>query len=337
MTEHRGPDPHEDQTPFRYADGSPMRPDEAPTWPPLHVQRRAVTAPLPQIEQTRPAPVSAGDESLAGPGGSQPTPRRGRRVVRATKTAPSRLLHATRRATEAQGAGESGLSRLIEVHALSSAGDAALAVGLAGTVFFAVPNGQARGQVLLFLLLTMLPFAIIAPLVGPLLDRFRRGRRWAIGATLAGRAFLCWVTAQTIEDHSNWLFPCALGVLVLSKAYLVTRSAAAPRLLPSQLTLVKANGRLSLAGVIGAGVGGVLAGGAAKVGPAWSLRVAFVLFVIGTVLAILLPARVDSSEGRNPPIWSISPAGKACRPWGSGRTSSPPCAPTPVCGGCPAS
>lgn len=300
MTDSRGPDPQEDQTPFRYADGSPMRPDEAPTWPPLHVQRQSVTAPLPQVEQTRPSPVDPGDEAPDDPTVPQPVPRKGRRVVRATKAAPSRLLHATRRATEAQGAGESGLSRLIEVHALSSAGDAALAVGLAGTVFFAVPNGQARSQVLLFLLLTMLPFAIIAPLVGPLLDRFRHGRRWAIGATLAGRAFLCWVTAQTIEDHSNWLFPCALGVLVLSKAYLVTRSAAAPRLLPSQLTLVKANGRLSLAGVIGAGVGGVLAGVAAKVGPAWSLRVAFVLFVIGTVLAIMLPARVDSSEGEEP-------------------------------------
>lgn len=303
MTDDRGPDSREDPTPFRYADGSPMRPDEAPTWPPLHVQRRAVTAPLPQVEQTQPAPVpSDGDDpaELAATPPAARKARKGGRVVRATKAAPGRLLHATRRATEAQGAGESGLSRLIEVHALSSAGDAALAVGLAGTVFFAVPNGQARSQVLLFLLLTMLPFAIIAPLVGPLLDRFRRGRRWAIGATLAGRAFLCWVTAQTIEDHSNWLFPCALGVLVLSKAYLVTRSAAAPRLLPAQLTLVKANGRLSLAGVVGAGVGGVLAGVAAKVGPAWSLRVAFVLFVIGTVLAILLPARVDSSEGEQP-------------------------------------
>ena len=40
-----------------------------------------------------------------------------------------------RRASNAQGAGESGLGRLIEVHALSNAGDAAVMVGLAGTLF----------------------------------------------------------------------------------------------------------------------------------------------------------------------------------------------------------
>ncbi|UIJ33645.1 MFS transporter [Allobranchiibius sp. GilTou73] len=206
-----------------------------------------------------------------------------------------------RRASQAQGAGETGLSRLIEVHAFSSAGDAAVTVGLAGTVFFAGSSSQARGHTLLFLLLTMLPFAVVAPLMGPLLDRFRHGRRWAIGATLAGRAFLCWVLAQAVDADSLLLFPVAMSVLVASKAYLVTRSAAAPRLLPSQLTLVKANGRLSLAGVVGAAIGGGIAGLATKLGgPAWSLRVAFVLFIVGTVLAVLLSPRVDSSEGEKP-------------------------------------
>ncbi len=206
-----------------------------------------------------------------------------------------------RRASHAQGAGETGLSRLIEVHAFSSAGDAAVTVGLAGTVFFAGTSSQARGHTLLFLVLTMLPFAVVAPLMGPLLDRFRHGRRWAIGATLAARAFLCWVLAGAVESDSLWLFPVAMCVLVGSKAYLVTRSAAAPRLLPPQLTLVKANGRLSLAGVVGAALGGGLAALATTLaGPAWPLRVAFVLFIAGTVLAVLLPARVDSSAGEKP-------------------------------------
>ena len=57
-------------------------------------------------------------------------------------------------------------------------------VSLAGTIF-AIPTDQARGQVAQFLLLTMAPFALLAPFIGPLLDRFRHGRRWAIGTTLA--------------------------------------------------------------------------------------------------------------------------------------------------------
>ena len=79
------------------------------------------------------------------------------------------------------------------MHAFNTAGDAAVAISLAGTLFFQVPTGEARGQVALFLGLTMLPFAIVAPLIGPFLDRFSHGRRWAIGATMAIRAFLCWV------------------------------------------------------------------------------------------------------------------------------------------------
>ncbi len=223
-------------------------------------------------------------------------------VARVTASAGRSTYWFARRASEAQGAGESGLARLIQVHAFSSAGDAAVAIGLAGTVFFSAASGDAaRSSVLLFLLLTMLPFSLVAPFIGPLLDRFSRGRRWSIGATLAARGFLCWVLASAVTEDSSWLFPEALGVLVLSKAYLVTRSAAAPRLLPRQLTLVKANGRLSLAGVVGAVVAGVLAGGAAKLGgSAWALRVAFAMFVIGAILAVLLPPQVDSAKGEEP-------------------------------------
>ena len=94
-------------------------------------------------------------------------------------------MRQARRAARAEGAGDSGLSRLIELHAFNAAGDAAVAISLAGTLFFQVPTGEARGQVALFLGLTMLPFAIVAPLIGPFLDRFSHGRRWAIGATMA--------------------------------------------------------------------------------------------------------------------------------------------------------
>lgn len=202
-----------------------------------------------------------------------------------------------RRAARAEGAGDSGLSRLIELHAVHAAGDAAVAISLAGTLFFQVPTEQARGQVALFLAMTMLPFAIVAPLIGPFLDRFSHGRRWAIGATTAIRGFLCWVLAGAVITNSTWLFPAALGCLVASKSYSVARAAAVPRLVPENLTLVKANGRTSLAGVIGAAVSAPIAGAAALIGPEWSLRYAFVLFVIATILAILLPARVDSSVG----------------------------------------
>ena len=202
-----------------------------------------------------------------------------------------------RRLTSAQGAGESGLARLIELGVVNAAADTAFAVSLAGSVFFAVPTDQARDRVALFLLLTMAPFALMAPLIGPLLDRFRHGRRWAIGATLGVRAFLVWSLAASISTNSPWLYPAALGTLVASKAYAVTRASAVPRLLPKEITLVTANSRISLAGVAGATISAGISGAFASIGPEWSLRWAALLYIVGLVLAIRLPQRVDSPAG----------------------------------------
>jgi MFS family permease len=220
-----------------------------------------------------------------------------RGFARGTARAGRATFRVARRASHAEGAGASGLSRLIELHAFNAAGDTAVAISLAGTLFFQVPSGEARGQVALFLALTMLPFAIVAPLIGPFLDRFSHGRRWAIGSTMAIRAFLCWVLATAVVTESKWLFPAALGVLVSSKAYGVTKAAAAPRLVPQGVTLVKGNARISLAGVIGAAVSAPIAALAASFGSEWSLRYGFLVFVLATILTILLPSKVDSSHG----------------------------------------
>jgi MFS family permease len=229
--------------------------------------------------------------------GARVAGRGARGAARVTGRAGRYTARQARRAADAEGAGDSGLARLIELHAFNAAGDTAVAISLAGTLFFQVPTGEARGQVALFLGLTMLPFAIVAPLIGPFLDRFSHGRRWAIGSTMALRGFLCWVLATAVITESTWLFPAALGVLVASKAYGVTRAAAVPRLVPANLPLVKANARTSLAGVVGASVSAPIAGLLSTVGPEWSLRFGFVVFVLATIWAIRLPGKVDSSVG----------------------------------------
>ncbi|WGL53177.1 MFS transporter [Nocardioides sp. BP30] len=208
-----------------------------------------------------------------------------------------------RRAADAQGADKSGLNRLLEMHAFNTAGDAAVAISLAGSLFFSASDAaagaswSARGHVALFLGLTMVPFAVVAPLLGPLLDRFSHGRRWAIGITMAARAFFCWILAGALPHQSVMMYPAALLVLVLSKAYGVTRAAATPRLIPQGFTLVKTNGRVSMAGMVGVAVSAPIAGLCSLLGAAWVLRYATVLFVVATVLAIRLPAKVDHSEG----------------------------------------
>lgn len=252
------------------------------------------------------APHGGAPEPSAHPRGEQIADAAGRSVAagargalaagRATGRGFTRLFLLARKAARAEGAGDSGLSRLIELHAFNAAGDAAIAISLAGTLFFANP-GEARDQVALFLGLTMLPFAVVAPLIGPFLDRFSHGRRWAIGATMAIRAFLVWLMADAVASQSVLMYPTALGCLVTSKAYGVTRAATVPRLLPAELTLVKANSRISLAGVVGAAVSAPMAGLASTFGSQWTLRYAFVVFAGATILAILLPARADATAG----------------------------------------
>lgn len=229
-------------------------------------------------------------------------PERTREALRAGGSAVGRAGAATARRfrtfTRADGAEETGLHRLLEMHTLNCAGDAALTVALAGTVF-ALPTDQARGRVALFLLLTMAPFVVLAPLVGPLLDRYRHGRRWAIGGTLALRAFLAWVLASALVDDSPWVFPVALACLIGSRTYAVARAAAVPRLLPESVPLVTANSRITIIGFVGMILGGAIAGAVAKVGPDWSLRTAFLLYVVATVLAIRLSSRVDSAAAEH--------------------------------------
>jgi len=200
-----------------------------------------------------------------------------------------------RRGVHAQGAGESGLAHLIDLHAVNAIGDALVTVGLAGTLFFSVPVGQARPRVALYLLVTMAPFALLAPIVGPTLDRMAHGRRYALATTMLARAFLAWVMAGSIRGLA--LYPAAFGVLVASKAYGVARSAAVPRLLPGQVTLVAANSRLSLAGLICAAVAAPIGAGLGQLGAQWPLRIATVAFLAGMVLALRLPARADSDHG----------------------------------------
>lgn len=243
-------------------------------------------------DPTPPAPAQSGLTRTA-----QGIGKASRSTAHAVARGSTAAYTSARKFTHSGGAGESGFSRLLELHAFNTAGDAAVAISLAGTLFFTVPTGEATGQVALFLVLTMLPFAVVAPLIGPFLDRFRRGRRWAIGATLALRAFFCWILAGAVADASPAFYFAALGCLVSSKAYGVTRASAVPRLLPTTFTLVKANSRISLTGTGAAAISAPLAIGAATIGAEWALRYAALLFAVGTVLAVLLPAKVDSSEG----------------------------------------
>ena len=107
--------------------------------------------PIPTRPRRRPARRGS---AVSGRGSARPRgpPAAGvAGLARGTRRASRVTVASAKRASEAQGAGESGLSRLIQMHVFNTAGDAAVAISLAGSLFFQVPSGEARGQVALFL------------------------------------------------------------------------------------------------------------------------------------------------------------------------------------------
>ena len=227
-----------------------------------------------------------------------------------------------RRLTQASGAGRTGLDRVIELTAAGAAADAFVAVALAGTLFFSTSVDQARGRIALTLLITMAPFAVLAPFIGPMLDRVRDGRRYIMIGTLLARGLLCWGMAGAVQHNDTvTLLPAAFGVLVLQKAYGVTRSAVTPRVLPARITLVSANARISLAALIASTVGVGVAGGVSflagggTVGATWSLRIGTLVYLAAIALGIRLPTQVDQHQPQ--------PAGPAAAGAGPGSATIP--------------
>ncbi len=211
-----------------------------------------------------------------------------------------RFVH---RMTTASGAGRTGLSSLLELSIASAIGDAFVVIALAGTLFFNSSAEQARGRAAFALIVTIAPYAILAPLIGPMLDRVRRGNKYILTGTLLARGLLCWGMAGAVQHGDTvTLVPAALGVLVLQKAYAVTKAAVTPRLLPSEITLVSANSRFSLASLLSTSAGVAVALGIDHTlgdhsgGAAWTLRVATIIYLAAMVLGFRLPDRVDDQS-----------------------------------------
>ena len=233
-----------------------------------------------------------------------------RSSARAGATATRRTGGLVHRVTGASGAGRTGLSTLIELTAAGGASDAFVAVSLAGTIFFSTSVDQARGRVVLFLLVTMAPFAVLAPFIGPALDRMQQGRKFLLAGTLLARGLLCWGMSAAINSPVT-LLPAAFGILVLQKSYGVVRASVTPRLLPAEITLVTANARSQLITLIASMLGGAVAAGIqVTAGSAWVLRTGTLIYIAATFLALRLPDQVDVPPTPAAPVPPPAAAGQ---------------------------
>ncbi|HLN05118.1 MAG TPA: MFS transporter [Acidimicrobiales bacterium] len=214
--------------------------------------------------------------------------------------------------------------RLALVHSVFSVGTTLVTISLAGTLFFTIQPEAAKGKVLLYLLLTITPFAVVAPALSPLLDRGKYARRTSVAISSVGSAVLVFLMAGDIKGLL--LFPEAFGVLVLSKLYLVAKAALVPSMTETEDDLASANAKLAVLASLAGFVASPVAVGLLQLGAPWVLRLACVVFLLGGVAAMRLPKTVGAvvakpaaatADGR--PILGPPVPGKSRWPQAAGR------------------
>ncbi|MFJ5774756.1 MFS transporter [Streptomyces sp. NPDC093094] len=148
--------------------------------------------------------------------------------------------------------------RLLAVRLLSQGADGVYQVGLATYVVFSPEKQTSATAVASAMAVLLLPYSLVGPFAGVLLDRWRRRQVFVFGNVL--RALLATVTAVLmVSQVPDWLFyVSALCVTAVNRFVLAGLSAALPRVVDSE-RLVVANSLSPTAGTLAATVGGGLA------------------------------------------------------------------------------
>lgn len=287
-------------------------------YPADNPDRRRTRRPPPMPSANRYLPP-LGQQSEPDPGNGAPPrgPAAGERITvtraaaQRSREMGSRMYWMVQRAATADGADKSGLTALTWPVVANFAVDAAMAVALANTLFFAAATGESKSKVALYLLITIAPFAVIAPLIGPALDRLQHGRRVALALSFALRTALAVMLIMNYDGAtgsypSMVLYPCALAMMVFSKSFSVLRSAVTPRVMPPTIDLVRVNSRLTVFGLLG----GTIAGGAIAAGVEFvcthlfklpgALFVVVAITVAGAMLSMRIPRWVEVTAGEVP-------------------------------------
>ena len=179
------------------------------------------------------------------------------------------------------------------MHSLIACGEAAFAIALADSLFLSISPDAARSRVLLFLAMSLAPFAIVAPFIGPVIDRIPGGRRITVFIV----AFLRCITVVLMITRldSNSLFALAFISLVLARTYSVSKTAIVPTLVKNDDELVSANSKLGLlSGVMGF-IAAIPAGVLQLVDSRATLVMSATMFGLAGLASLRLPRHVATT------------------------------------------
>ncbi len=172
-----------------------------------------------------------------------------------------------------------------------------MALVLAGSLFFSLDPSGARWRIALYLLFTMAPFALVGPLIGPLMDRTPGGRRLMLIGSAVGRAVVAVLMISSAGSDSLLLFPQAFLMLVLAKSYAVAKAAIVPTVVSGDHALVEANSKLQLLSGLAAFAAGAPGGLVLwLVGPGAVAFVCAGVFVAASIASLRVPVTTVAAE-----------------------------------------
>lgn len=183
---------------------------------------------------------------------------------------------------------------LARVHALSASANAAIAIALADSLFFDLDPNAARSQIIYYLLLSVAPFVLVAPLIGPAIDKIRSGRKIVLIGLLFAMGLVS--LAMIGRTQTLFVFPLAFLILVFGKGYAVAKSSIMPQIALTSDELVPKNSRLAvLAGIMS--FAGALPAALLILlgGSSWAIGLAMIQFFLASLIAFRLPARRTSN------------------------------------------
>ncbi|MEU6392454.1 MFS transporter [Streptomyces sp. NPDC046939] len=156
--------------------------------------------------------------------------------------------------------------RLLTLRLLSQGADGVYQVALATYVVFSPEKQTTPTAIASAMAVLLLPYSLVGPFAGVLLDRWRRRQVFLYGNLL--RVLLASATAALMLSHApDWLFyASALCVTAVNRFVLAGLSAALPRVVDAD-RLVIANSLSPTAGTLAATLGGGLAFIVRLVGP----------------------------------------------------------------------
>ncbi|MCU1433230.1 MAG: transporter [Actinotalea sp.] len=186
-----------------------------------------------------------------------------------------------------------GFRRLFTVRVVSQAGDGMYQVGLATLFFFSPERLTTATDVAAAFAVLLLPFTVVGPWAGVLLDRWRRRQVLLVGNAVRVVLTLAIAGVLVGAGVGPAVYVLTLLTLSINRFLLSALSAGLPRVVPRE-QLLMANSIAPTLGAVAAGVGaslGVVGGLVAPAGPVHDAVVllgAALLFAAASALALRL-------------------------------------------------